>query len=122
MAHGIQRRINQLNQRVSQLYERGQYEKAIPLALRIYTLARQHFGKNHPDFAAALNNLAVLYDRIGNYTQAERLYWRALAIKRTTLGEIHPDVAASLNNLAVLYTSLGDYKQAESLYHCAHVA
>jgi hypothetical protein len=35
-------------------------------------------GKEHPDVATTLNNLARLYQGYGNYSQAEPLYQRSL--------------------------------------------
>ena len=55
--------------------------------------------------ATSLNNLAGLYDSLGDYAKAEPLYKRALAIWEKALGPDHPDVATSLNNLAALYDS-----------------
>ena len=52
--------------------------------------------------AVALNNLAWLYDTMGDYAKAEPLYQRSLAIREKALGPTHPDVARSLHNLAFL--------------------
>ncbi len=60
-------------------------------------------GKEHPDVATNLNNLAALYDLQGNYAKAEGLYLRSLAIREKVLGTEHPNVASSLNGLAALY-------------------
>lgn len=70
----------------------------------------------NPDDAVDLNDLANLYQKLGQYTQAEPLYHRSLAIREKTLGPDHPDVAASLNNLASLYQKQGQYAQAETLH------
>ena len=50
-------------------------------------------GADHPDVAATLNNLAVVYTAQGRYADAEGLYKRALAIKEKALGADHPAVA-----------------------------
>ncbi|MGB7378739.1 MAG: CHAT domain-containing tetratricopeptide repeat protein, partial [Rivularia sp. (in: cyanobacteria)] len=73
-------------------------------------------GKEHPDVATSLNNLAALYYSQGNYTKAEPLYERALAIDEKVQGKEHPDVATSLNNLAQLYQLQGNYIKAEPFY------
>ena len=73
-------------------------------------------GKDHPDTATSLNNLAVLYRAQGKYAEAEPLYQRALAIYEQQLGQDHPDTASSLNNLAGLYKAQGKYAEAEPLY------
>ena len=59
-------------------------------------------GRDHPDVARSLNNLADLYDGLpGRVRDAERLFERALAIRESTVGPDHPDTAKSLNNLAL---------------------
>ena len=72
-------------------------------------------GAQHPDVAASLNNLALLYRAQGRYGEAEPLYQRALAIYEAVLGTQHPYVAASLNNLAEIYRVQGRYGEAEPL-------
>ena len=65
--------------------------------------------------ANSLNNLADLYQAMGQYDKAEPLYQRSLKIREAKLGKDHPDVAASLNNLASLYKDMGQYEKAEPL-------
>ncbi len=73
-------------------------------------------GRDHPDVASSLNNLALLYDHQGRYADAEPLYQRSLAIREKALGRDHPAVAMALNNLAGLYRGQGRYDDAEPLY------
>ena len=47
-------------------------------------------GPEHPDVAASLNNLAVLYESQGRYAEAEPLYKKSLAIVEKALGPEHP--------------------------------
>jgi Tfp pilus assembly protein PilF len=63
-------------------------------------------GPDHPDVAASLNNLAMLYDTQGNYDKAEPFYKRSLAIVEKALGPAHPKVATSLENVAVMYRKM----------------
>ncbi|HAX74953.1 MAG TPA: kinesin, partial [Cyanobacteria bacterium UBA11372] len=83
-----------LNQQVVELYQQGKYAEAIPLAQRALAIREKALGSEHPDVAASLNNLGLLYIQMGNYAQAEPLYQRALAIREKALGSEHPDVAA----------------------------
>src|SRR2546428_5266359 len=108
-----------LNQEVQSLYDAGRYNEAMPLADHTLRIREKTLGPDHPDVAASLNNLALLYRTKGDYAQAEALHQRALRIREKTLGPDHPDVAASLNNLALLYRTKGDYAQAEPLYQRA---
>jgi len=46
--------------------------------------------------ATSLNNLALLYKKLGDYAKAEPLYKRTLAIQGKALGPDHPSVAIDL--------------------------
>lgn len=50
---------------------------------------KQALGKEHPDVAELLNDLAVLYRREGKYAEAEPLFQRALAIMQGKLPAGH---------------------------------
>jgi len=108
-----------LNRKVVELYSSGRYEEAIPYAERVLQIREKALGKEHPDVAVSLSNLAGLYWATGRYAEAEPLLKRALAIREKVLGKNHPDVAQSLNNLAVLYRDTGRYAEAEPLYQRA---
>lgn len=107
--------IEQLNQQVDDLFQQGEYERAIDVAERAIELTRQHMSEEDPLFAAGLNDLARLYDEVGNYAAAMRLYRQSLQIRRKALGENDPDFATSLSNLGDLYREMGDYGSAEEL-------
>ena len=79
-------------------------------------IEKKALGRQHPEYATSLNNLAVLYDSMGEYSKAEPLYLEARDIRKRALGPQHPDYGTSLNNLAVLYESMGKYAKAERLY------
>ena len=79
-----------LNQTAYYLYERGQYAEAEPLYRQAMEIRRTALGERHPDYAASLNNLAVLYQAMGRHAEAEPLYQQAMEIRRTALGERHP--------------------------------
>ncbi|MCS6969338.1 MAG: tetratricopeptide repeat protein, partial [Bernardetiaceae bacterium] len=106
----------ELNAQVIELYREGNIEEAIPIAEATIIAAEKEFGKQHSNYASAVNNLALLYEKIGDYARAEPLYQQALQIVKATLGENHPDYATALNNLAGLYEEMGDYARAEPLY------
>jgi CHAT domain-containing protein/Tfp pilus assembly protein PilF len=108
--------IRRLQDRIGQLYHQGRYSEAIPLAQKQLNILEEALGPDHPNVAASLNNLALLYRDMGNYAAAEPLYKRSLAIGEKALGPGHRDVAASLNNLALLYRDMGNYAAAEPLH------
>ncbi|MCH7923260.1 MAG: tetratricopeptide repeat protein [Nitrospinae bacterium] len=99
-----------------ELYQKGKYREAMPVAKEALKLAEQTFGPDNPYVATSLTNLAELYRIQGQYAQAEPLHKRALAIREKALGPDHPLVATSLNNLADLYRAQGQAAQAEPLY------
>jgi hypothetical protein len=72
-------------------------------------------GRDHPDVARSLDNLADLYEQQDRYGDAEPLYQRAAAIREAALGANHPDAAISLNNLASLYQTEGRTADALSI-------
>ncbi len=94
----------------------GLYELAKPWFFKCLYLAKARLGKDHPDVATSLNNLAGLYYAQGDYGEAERLYLQALNLRKFLLGKNRPEVATTLNNLASLYYTQGRYSEAEPLY------
>ncbi len=91
----------------------------ILLAEKALAFQETFLGPEHPARASALNNLAGLYDAIGDYAKALRLCERALRIREKVLGAEHPDTATSLNNVGQLCQVLGDLAKAESLFERA---
>ncbi|AUX41105.1 hypothetical protein SOCE26_025100 [Sorangium cellulosum] len=105
-----------LNRNVVALYDQGRFDAAIPLAQRALAIREKALGREHPQVATSLHDLAGLYLAKGDHARAEPLYLRALAIREKALGSEHPDVATSLHNLAWLYQAKGDHARAEPLY------
>ncbi len=103
----------------SYLHECARYTQAEPLFQCALAICKHQWGSEHPNTAASLNNLALLYDNQDKHEQAEPLYQRALAIREQQLGPEHPDTATSLDNLAALYDNQGKHEQAELLYQRA---
>ena len=94
----------------------GRWEEAVPLNKDILEQVAAEYGKTGNEYAAALNNLGMIYDNIGRYSDAEPLLEEALSIRRRVLGADHRDTAQGLNNLALLYRNQGRYSDAEPLY------
>lgn len=115
--------------------KRGKYKDAEPLCKRALEIREKVLGKDHPDVAKQLNNLALLCQnqvyrflyvsleisyhfcwKQGKYEEVERYYQRALEIYESKLGPDDPNVAKTKNNLASAYLKQGKYKEAEILY------
>jgi CHAT domain-containing protein/tetratricopeptide (TPR) repeat protein len=105
-----------LRSKVSQLYDRGNYADAIPIAEQYIALARQRNGEEAAEFAVAIGWLANIYQALGRYSEAEPLYNRSLAILERVLDPDHPDFSLLLNNFALLCFNLGRYSEAERHY------
>ena len=70
------------------MYEsQGKYEEAEPLYQRSLGIRETKLGKDHPNVASSLNNLAGLYESQGKYEEAESLYKRSLGIRKNKLGK-----------------------------------
>uniref|UniRef100_A0A8C4QYL9 Kinesin light chain n=1 Tax=Eptatretus burgeri TaxID=7764 RepID=A0A8C4QYL9_EPTBU len=73
-------------------------------------------GKDQPDVAKQLNNLALLCLNQSKFPEVEHYYKRALDIYEAQLTSDDPNVAKTKNNLASCYLKQGKYKEAEILY------
>ncbi len=119
MSDDILQQLCSLQQQITDLRRQGKDARALPVAVRLNALVREHLGEEHPDYAASLNTLGSVYHAMGDHAAAEPLYRQALAAARRTLGEGHSDVAHNLSSLAALYTAMGNYAAAEPLYRQA---
>lgn len=88
------------------------YEKAIAAATELGNIP-------HAELGMMLNNVALIYRRIGRQKAAEPYYLHALRLYEKQLGPEHPDVAAVLNNLGVFYTSEQRFDEAEQAHQRA---
>lgn len=108
--------VQALRQQVIELYQKGLYAQAIPLAGKSLARTRTQVDGSHPEVATDLNNLAGLLDATGRYGEAEPLHREALAIRQKALPAGHLDIATSLNNLAELLNATGRTGEAEPLH------
>ncbi len=104
-----------LMQEAMELYRTGKYDRGVVIARQALEVAEKNDGPDHPNVAASLNGLGLLYASQGQYAQAEPLFKRALAIVEKALGPDHPYVAMSLANLAALYRATKRDEEAETL-------
>ena len=88
-------------------------------AERLNRLAVERTHPDNPNYAARLNNLAVLLKSINRLAEAEPLYRWALSILEKSLGHGHPRVATALNNLAELLRATNRLAEAEPLFRRA---
>lgn len=83
-------------------------------ALEALSISEDYFGENHPEVAAVLNTLALVYDGQDRLDESQALYRRIIAIRRQ-----HPEqrqnLAANLNNLALSLRESGELDEAGPL-------
>lgn len=94
------------------LEQRAQYKDLMHTSQQYRALCEAAVGENHPDTATSYNNLAVLYQNMGEYDKALRLYEKAKAICKATPDENHLATATCYNNLGELYRVTGKYDKA----------
>ncbi|HEY5954203.1 MAG TPA: tetratricopeptide repeat protein, partial [Terrimicrobiaceae bacterium] len=85
------------------------YQRAMEVAIRLH-------DQNHPEVAAAANNLGVAYTEMRQFPKAESFHIQALAIREKCFGTMHPEVAQSMANLAVVYHATGNHQKALAFY------
>ncbi len=93
----------------------GMFDDAEPqLRLALDTRMRL-FGRENPDVASSMNNLAMLLGERGNIQEAESLYRDALDISRRVRGPDHLETASVMHNLAALLLLKGSLDDAERM-------
>ncbi len=97
-------------------YRAAFWQLITPIHEEMLQILETKLGHEHPDVATTLNNLAGLYENLGEYEKALPLYKKALDIHEKVLGPEHPNVATTLNDLALLYKSMGEYEKTLPLY------
>ena len=104
-----------VQKRYAQLFEAGDYDRALLEAQSLEAATRSSFGENDPRYAAALGALAKVHVAQGRYSDAEVLYKRMLAIRADSPGTDLADLARALADLAEVYRGKGRVTEAEEL-------
>jgi CHAT domain-containing protein/Tfp pilus assembly protein PilF len=107
--------LNALLRRVVALEKAGKTREAISLREKLLDRAKRTLGSTHATTTTLMNDLAVLYFRVGEYAKALPLLQHGLEINEARRGKDHLDVATSLNNLAAVHRALGDNAKALSM-------
>lgn len=97
----------------------GQYDKSIEVFAQVGQCIGSRFGKNGPEYAALLNNLAGTHRLAGNKKYAIRLFQDALAIYQAQRQTNTSACASIYGNLSQTEQELGEWEQAaEYLEKC----
>lgn len=102
-----------LNAEVLELYRKGDYGKAQPLAERVLALRRQAHGGEHPLVGAALFNLAKIYAARGKKKEARETYLASVAVLERGGAATEAALVGALEGYLCLLVEAGE--RAESL-------
>ncbi len=94
---------------------KGDYKQGIAL-MEAAVRTQDEPGRDTPELAGALEELANHYFYSGRYNDADSFNQRVLAMYRRLYGEEHPKVSAVLVNLGAAQQERGNYAEAER-YH-----
>lgn len=97
----------------------GIYDKSERLLREAIVCAEHVRGRNHPDYATTVVNLANLLRMMKRYEESERLFKQALSIYGNTIGKQHFVYIGAANNLGLLYFDMGKKEEAFPYFlHC----
>jgi tetratricopeptide (TPR) repeat protein len=79
------------------------YPTALALARQRLAISKKRVGDRHPEFAQALNDVALGQMYTGDLAGAERTYLEVIDLDIALFGEDHPEVASARENLGNVY-------------------
>ncbi len=88
----------------------NQTELALRHMSRTLLLLSLASGPNHPDVAATLINVAMMYQDAGNMSTALRYLQEALTKNERLLGPDHIQTAICYHALAIAFSCMGAFK------------
>ena len=92
----------------------GRHKDALAIYQRCLAIDEKRLGKDSLQAATLLNNLGVLYNRMGNPARALPLL-RPLKIREAHYGVGHRHAFEVYNNLALAHWALGNFPEADIL-------
>jgi len=105
-----------LIQQAMEFFEKGEYEKVIPVAGKAVEATKTEFGETSPLHSGMILFLAMSHWALFQFDKAEPLFVKHRDLIKITSGENSLDFIASQNRLAQLYREMGRYKESETLY------
>ena len=81
-AHGTE--WETLNEEIGSLYKQGHYDRAVVVPKKALALAEEGVGRENPDVAQSLENMAAFFRETGREKEAEALQKRAATILAMT--------------------------------------
>ena len=92
-----------------------QFDKAKEMLDRYYTVAVQHFGKEHPTVMFMTTQLADLLMKTGDNDGALELFEEVYPTFCSIFGEGNPETLTCLGNIAMIYSIKGRLEDAKRL-------
>jgi tetratricopeptide (TPR) repeat protein len=74
---------------------------------------------DHISTLRTVNNLGILYWRLGRHDESEKMFQRALQGREKALGPDHASTLETVGNLGNLYWRLGRLDESEKMYQRA---
>lgn len=105
---------SRLNTQVIKLFGEQKYDEAIPLAQQVLKIRESHLDADDERVAAAIINLATIYDRKRKYEEAEHLFERVLGLCEKKFGPDDARVAGVLDRLTVVYFNRWKFSESRN--------
>jgi len=99
-------------------YSTGKMKQAEDNQLISFQIRKKLFPADHPEMAAAYNDLGLMYSDIDPDKALEN-YEKALPIYKKTYGENHAKIAQAYTNIAAMYNKLELYGDAQNNFETA---
>lgn len=93
-------------------FDDEQHEAARDLGEVIVRRMGRELGRDALELVIPLNNLATVYELLGNYDAAEQNYQRSVSLVENKNGQYHVDLIRPLTGLAITYESAGRHEEA----------
>lgn len=94
----------------------GTYPEGIELAKKALDFSEKNFGEDSIKTSTSLNNLAVLYLKLGQFDDALPIQQRSFEIDKKLYADNPKQLLVSMNNIATMYAQTGKLKEALPLF------
>lgn len=108
--------LQMLEQKVRQLLQENQTEKALPIAQDLLNKTAQKTGKQDTTYAKSLKTLADVYSKMGDWDNEEPLLLECKTIWEKAAGKENPNYVKSIQRLGLFYKATGKLDQAENYF------
>ena len=104
----VEQQMAQIQRRIRRCYLDCEYDDALNHAEMLNQMSLEHFGIEHPVYAASLNNLGLLNKSLGRYDIAIDFYSQAVETYQNSIGHEHASTATAIHNVGVAFKDLAE--------------